>query len=132
MQQLRKERRTGASLLALFSLFVQLLLPLLQASALARSPGDGFSLPTIACTLYGAKFVNDASGKIIPPDQGGDVECPVCVAHAIGMAALDTAVALAVPAPQRRVLASIDTAHSLPVDIAAPSRYRTRAPPVLV
>jgi Protein of unknown function (DUF2946) len=130
MKYLRSERGIWAFALAIFSIYLQILLPLGQAFAASQADDDGFSNQIIICTLYGPKLIYDAQGKEVPPEEGGMIECPVCVTYAIGNAALVSSAEIILPIPSAVIVKSISVVDVIPGGFTAPSAYLTRAPPV--
>lgn len=132
MRYVQKTGREWAVSLALFALLLQFILPLGQAQALTRTVDDGFSNRTIICTLYGPRIVYDASGREVPPEEGGDVPCPTCLAHAIGSHALNNTVEIVIPQPvfSASVRAAIEDVVAEP--LTAATSYHSRAPPLSI
>jgi hypothetical protein len=120
-----------AASMALFALLLQAFLPLGQALALSRSYGDGYSRPIIVCSLTGPKLVYDATDQEIPARHGGDVRCPLCIAHAVVGTALNNAVEIVVPRPQSTAGRSLPVADTFADALATPHTYQSRAPPLV-
>jgi hypothetical protein len=116
--------------LALFSLSLQILIPLGQALAASYTAGDGFSNQILICTIYGFKHVSTDTGEEIPPEEGGNADCPACMAYAIGMASLANVSAPVLAAPTVTGTESIVISDTARIGIEVPSNYLTRAPPV--
>ncbi len=130
MGYFRSGRSVWAVGLALFSLSLLILIPLVQALASSRTADDGVSGRIWVCAVYGLKLFDGATGKEVPPDEGGNADCPTCMAHAIGMASLANASEAVLPVPPRIKARTIDVAYTSRLGFAVPSAYLTRAPPV--
>jgi hypothetical protein len=132
MKYLRSDRNGWAVLLSLFALYLQIFLPLGQAVAASRPADDGISSRIIICTLYGPKLIYDAMGKEVPPEDGGMVDCPVCLALAIGASALAHSGEPVLPVPPTTIEKSIDIAYAVLDGLSTSASYLTRAPPAAV
>ncbi len=132
MKYFRSEKSVWAVAFALFSVYLQVLLPLGQAFAASQINEDGFSSRLIICTLYGPKLVYDEQGEEVPPEEGGIVNCPVCIAYAIGNAALVGSSEIILPVPHVLIEKSNIVVDVVPSGFTAPFAYLTRAPPVAV
>jgi hypothetical protein len=132
MGYFRNRRSAWAVGLALFSLFLQVLIPLGQALAASFLAESGYSNQIWICTHYGFKLApNNPDGKA-PPAQGGNVDCPACMAYAIGMTSLANASEIILPVPSFTRAESIVITYTGRHSVETPSGYLTRAPPVSV
>jgi len=130
MKHLRSGGKLWAVALALFSLCLQILLPVGLGMAASRPVDDGFSNRILVCTLYGPKIIYDATDKEVPPEDGGNVQCPVCVAYAIGMASLGNAAQIVLPLPQYDAQKTFWGASVALLKGEVASSYLSRAPPL--
>ncbi len=116
MKALRTVWGRLAAWAALFSMCLQVLLPLGQAVAASNRTGEAlFSAPMIICTLYGVKVIDPATGEELPSDKGGSGDYPVCPAFGIGKLSLNTAVTVELPEPPALTsvrLAPVDNAQA--------------------
>lgn len=118
--------------LALFSIYLQVFLPLGLATAASRTADDGYSNRIVICTPFGIKLIYDARGQEVPPEEGGIVDCLDCIAKTIGTAATLPSAAVVIPIQRTSVERSVAVVYALPFGIEASSAYLTRAPPVSV
>jgi hypothetical protein len=131
MGYFRARRSTWAVGLALFSLGLQILIPLTQALAASYTSNDSLSSRIWICTHYGFKLASttDADEKA-PPAQGGKADCPVCMANAIGMSSLANAFVPGLTVPPVTGTERIVITYTTRAGFEVPSDYLTRAPPV--
>ncbi|MEJ2117217.1 MAG: hypothetical protein P8Y67_00940 [Alphaproteobacteria bacterium] len=122
----RTKKNAWALGLALFSLGLQILIPLTQALA-ASAAGDGASNQVWICTLYGFKPVSNNPGE--EPTKHSKADCPTCLAYAIGMASLNNASEIVLPVPPSARADNIVFANTARFGFEVPSNYLTRAPP---
>jgi hypothetical protein len=128
---LRSGNNLWAVVLAVFSLYIQTLLPLAQAVAASHVEDDGFSNKVLICTGHGVKLIYDARGQEVPPEEGGNIDCPTCMAYAIGMASLATHAEITLPQPPSDSGSTVTASHKALVGFADSTAYQTRAPPAL-
>lgn len=129
MGYFRTRRSAWAVGLALFSLGFQILIPLTQALASSYTADDGLSNRVWLCTFYGFKLANNTDDEV-PPDEGGNADCPACIAYAIGMTSLANAFVPLIAVPPVTGAKSIVITYTARVGLKVPSSYLTRAPPV--
>jgi len=132
MGYFRTRRSAWTVGLALFSLGFQILIPLTQALASSYTADDGFSNRIWVCTFYGFKLANYDTDDKVPTDEGGNGDCPACIAYAIGMTSLANAFVPVITVPPVTGTKSIVITYTARVGFEVPSNYLTRAPPVLV
>jgi hypothetical protein len=132
MGYFRSRRSVWAVGLALFSLSLLTAIPLIQALAAGRTADDGVSNRIWVCAFYGLKLVDSATGKEVPPEEGGSADCPTCMAYAIGMASLANASEPVLRVPMWIKARSIDFVYTSWLGSEIPSAYLTRAPPLSV
>ena len=118
--------------LALFSLYLQILLPVVQAHAVSRDADDGAFGRIWICTYYGLTLLDDGGNGKPPLQQGGKADCPTCFAYAIGTASLANASEVVLHVPLGTKAESIDFAFTARLSFEVPSGYLTRAPPIPV
>lgn len=115
-------------MLALFALYLQILLPLGQAVAVSL---DDSGLPTrlVICTSYGIRLVDIGSGEKAPDRSGDGETCPVCLAYSIGTTSLDNSVEISIDAPRLRVASLLPSAEAGFISQFLPGDRTARAPP---
>jgi hypothetical protein len=130
MGYFRARKNVWAVGLALFSLYVQILIPMAQAIAATSGPKDGFSNRIWICTHYGFKLASSDTGEELPPAKGGNADCPTCLVYAIGLASLANTSEVTLPVPPNAEAENIVFTSTARFSFEVPSDYLTRAPPI--
>lgn len=129
MNFLTHKGRLWATAFALFSLYVQILVPMAQGLAASKAVQAGQDLPVWVCSSQGYQQIALGDGQPVPDQPSKAIDCPVCMAHAIGMATLLPAAGAELPVLLPHSFALTGKAQSAPSHNAAPAPYHTRAPP---
>ena len=129
MRYFRTAESRWASTLALFALYMQILLPLGQAVSVGQDE-NGFPIPLVICTLYGVDVLDVKPGEEAPDKPTSHTSCPVCTVLSIGGVLSNNDAGALSDAPEFSIV-------SLPspteVNIASqflPGSRTARAPPV--
>ncbi len=115
-------------MLALFALYLRVLIPLGQAIPLGHDE-NGFPTRLVVCALYGPQVLDVKPGEEAPDGQINRERCPVCAAFSIGATLLDGDAAASIDVPQFSIASPFAPAE---VNIASqflPGSRTARAPP---
>jgi hypothetical protein len=118
-----------ASVLALFALYMQVLIPLGQAVSVGEDE-NGFPIPLIICTPYGIEVLKAKPGEEAPDKQTSHTACPVCTVLSMGGVLPQNDAGALSDAPEYSIVSLPSPAE---VNIASqflPGSRTARAPPL--
>ena len=127
MRYLRTAGSRWAVRLALFALFIKILIPIGQAIPIGQDE-NGSPIPLVVCTLYGTDVLNSKTGKESPDKRGSQETCPVCAAFSI-TGTFDTDVGALIDVPQNHVVSLLLPAEVNILSQFLPGSRTARAPP---
>jgi hypothetical protein len=127
MGYLRTAGNRWAVTLALFALFIKILVPIGQAIPIGQDE-NGSPIPLVVCTLYGTSVLNSKTGKEAPDKRGSQETCPVCAAFSI-TGTLDVDIGARVNVPQTHVASLLLPAKVDVLSQFLPGSRTARAPP---
>ena len=131
MKYLRTEGTRWAVTLALFSLFMQIFMPLAQAVSIGEDE-DGFPSRMVICTLYGVKVIDIVTGEEAPSDTDNSRKtCPVCLSYSIGDTSLTGTPGFSIPAPEYTSASAVLPLEAVLLAQSTSNNYAARAPPAL-
>lgn len=121
----RTKLRSLAAWLGVFSLLVQLCLPIATAFPVLAD-NDGFGTVRVICTAYGLKLLPENGNE--RGDDGADSSCPICP---VTQASLDIPKETTVPGPNVRTATLWPKESDLRLSGGRPATSFPRGPPPL-
>ena len=100
-----------------------------QGLAASRAIEAGQDIPAWVCTSQGYQQIALGDEQPAPDHSNKTIDCPVCLAHAIGMAAMLPGTGGDLPAPLTRSFVLTGTPQAGPSLASTAAPYHTRAPP---